>query len=102
MDACRTKSGHSTVLSLLTLTLFGTAAAYVIFFRILVRAGSSNVMLVTLLIPVTALVLGNVFLDEPIEAQEIIGAVIIGTGLLFIDGRAINWATGRQITAVQK
>jgi drug/metabolite transporter (DMT)-like permease len=90
---------QGTLWSLLALALFGTAAAYIIFFRILVRAGPSNVMLVTLLIPVTALVLGNVFLAEPIEAKEIIGALIIGTGLLFIDGRAINWATGTQLRA---
>jgi len=43
-----------------------------------------------LLIPVTALLLGNVFLDEAIQAKEIIGAVLIGMGLLFIDGRVIR------------
>lgn len=73
--------------SLIGLALFGTAFAYIVFFQILVRAGPSNVMLVTLLIPITALFLGTVFLDEPVRAQEIVGALIIGTGLLFIDGR---------------
>ena len=82
--------------SLLALAVFGTALAYIVFFKILVRAGPSNVMLVTLLIPVTALVLGNVFLGEPIEAKEIVGAVIIGSGLLFIDGRAIHRMTGKK------
>jgi drug/metabolite transporter (DMT)-like permease len=51
-------------------------------------------MLVTLLIPVTALVLGNIFLDEPVQSKEIIGAAIIGAGLLFINGRVINRLTG--------
>lgn len=78
------------IFSLLALAIFGTAVAYIVFFRILVRAGASNAMLVTLLIPVTALVLGNIFLDEAVQAKEIIGAIIIGMGLLFIDGRAIN------------
>jgi drug/metabolite transporter (DMT)-like permease len=78
--------------SLIGLALFGTAIAYIVFFQILVRAGASNVMLVTLLIPVSALMLGNFFLDEPIRAQEILGAVIIGSGLLFIDGRVIKLA----------
>jgi drug/metabolite transporter (DMT)-like permease len=77
-------------MSLVTLAVFGTALAYIIFFKVLVRAGASNVMLVTLLIPVTALFLGNVFLGEPIQLKEVIGAVIIGAGLLFIDGRAIK------------
>lgn len=44
-------------------------------------------MLVTLLIPVTALLLGNSFLDEPILIHVLDGAVTIGLGLLFIDGR---------------
>lgn len=79
------------VYSLLALGVFGTAVAYIVFFRILVRAGASNVMLVTLLIPVTALLLGNIFLDEVIRVQEIVGALIISAGLLFIDGRVIHW-----------
>ncbi len=86
---------QGTVFSLLALAVFGTAVAYIVFFKILVRAGASNVMLVTLLIPVTALFLGNVFLGEPIQSKEIIGAVIIGVGLLFIDGRVINRLTGK-------
>ena len=69
------------------LALFGTALAYIVFFEILVRAGGSNVMLVTLLIPVTALLLGNLFLSEPILLYEVAGAATIGLGLLFIDGR---------------
>jgi len=75
------------------LALLGTALAYIVFFEILVRAGGSNVMLVTLLIPVTAVVLGNLFLSEPILLAEIAGAAIIGFGLLFIDGRIPRRAT---------
>ena len=75
------------------LALFGTALAYIVFFEILVRAGGSNVMLVTLLMPVTALLLGNLFLAEPILAFEIAGATILGLGLLFIDGRVPSRVT---------
>ena len=74
-------------MALCGLALFGTAIAYVVFFEILTRAGASNVMLVTLLIPVTALLLGNMFLAEPIPVYEIAGAATIGLGLLSIDGR---------------
>ena len=76
-----------TWLALFGLALFGTAIAYVVFFEILTRAGASNVMLVTLLIPVTALLLGNMFLAEPILVYELAGAATIVLGLLFIDGR---------------
>ena len=81
---------NNAVLSLIALAVLGTALAYIVFFKILVRAGASNVMLVTLLIPITALLLGNTFLEEEIRLKEIIGAIIIGLGLLFIDGRLIN------------
>lgn len=74
-------------LALGALALLGTALAYIVFFEVLVRAGGSNVMLVTLLMPVTALLLGTLFLSEPILAFEIAGAAVIGLGLLFIDGR---------------
>lgn len=87
---------HATIYSLIALAVFGTALAYIVFFQILVRAGASNVMLVTLLIPVTALVLGNVFLNEPIQPKEIVGAIVIGVGLLFIDGRLIDRMIGRR------
>ncbi len=52
------------VLSIIALALFGTAIAYIVFFRIVERAGASNVMLVTLLIPVSAISLGVIFLTN--------------------------------------
>ena len=81
--------------SIVTLAVFGTALAYIVFFKIMARAGAGNAMLVTLLIPVTAMILGNLFLEEAIKSKEVIGALIIGAGLLFIDGRLINRITGR-------
>ena len=83
--------GGESWLAIGTLALFGTALAYIVFFELLVRAGGSNVMLVTLLIPVTAMLLGNLFLSEPILRRELLGASIIGLGLLFMDGRILQW-----------
>lgn len=81
--------------AVLALAVFGTALAYLVFFRILARAGASNVMLVTLLIPVSAVALGHFFLGEPIHIKEIAGAAVIGLGLLFIDGRLFWRITAR-------
>lgn len=87
---------HSeTVLAIVALALFGTALAYLVFFRILVRAGASNAMLVTLLIPVSAMLLGAIFLGEQIRAQEVVGAMVIGLGLMFIDGRVLRMRRAR-------
>lgn len=47
-------------------------------------------MLVTLLIPVTAILLGYLVLGERISGREIIGALVIGSALLLIDGRVFN------------
>jgi drug/metabolite transporter (DMT)-like permease len=61
-----------------------------VFFQILVRAGASNVMLVTLLIPITAMLLGSIFLGESLRTNDVVGAIVIGLGLLFIDGRLLK------------
>jgi drug/metabolite transporter (DMT)-like permease len=47
-------------------------------------------MLVTLLIPVTAILLGVLVLGEQISPREIAGALVIGSALLVIDGRVLK------------
>ena len=77
-------------LSLIALAVFGTALAYLLYFKILKQAGATNVLLVTLLVPVTAVVLGAVFLDETIRIREINGALIIAFALICLDGRVFK------------
>jgi drug/metabolite transporter (DMT)-like permease len=80
----------ATWLAVLGLAALSTALAYIVFFQIIRRSGATNVMLVTLLIPVTAILLGWLMLGEPISAREIAGGGIIGSALLVIDGRAVR------------
>ncbi|MCP3470066.1 DMT family transporter [Bradyrhizobium sp. CCGUVB1N3] len=80
----------TTWLAVLGLAGLSTALAYIVFFQILRRSGATNVMLVTLLIPVTAILLGWLVLDEPVSLREIAGALVIGSALLVIDGRVLN------------
>lgn len=82
---------HLTWAALVALAVLSTALAYIVFFRILDRSGPTNAALVTLLIPVTAILLGVAVLGEPLTAQEILGALVIGSALLVIDGRVFNW-----------
>ncbi|MBR0855321.1 DMT family transporter [Bradyrhizobium liaoningense] len=82
--------GLTTWLAVLGLAGLSTALAYIVFFQILRRSGATNVMLVTLLIPVTAILLGWLVLGEPISAREIAGAIVIGSALLVIDGRVLD------------
>lgn len=75
------------VSSLLGVALLSTALAYVVFFRLLARAGATNLLLVTLLIPVTALLLGVGVLGEVLLPRHLVGMALIGLGLAVIDGR---------------
>jgi drug/metabolite transporter (DMT)-like permease len=86
--------GAATWLAMIGLAALSTALAYIVFFQILIRSGSTNVMLVTLLIPVTAMLLGYLVLGESISLREIIGALVIASGLLLIDGRVLKLARG--------
>jgi drug/metabolite transporter (DMT)-like permease len=69
------------------LAVLSTALAYVLYFRILAAAGATNLLLVTFLIPVTAVLLGSAVLGERLEARHFAGMALIGLGLAIIDGR---------------
>ena len=67
--------------------LLSTALAYVLYFRILAAAGATNLLLVTFLIPVSAILLGALVLGETLLPRHFGGMVLIGAGLACIDGR---------------
>ena len=77
--------------SLLGIALLSTALAYVIYFRLLKTAGATNLLLVTLLIPVSAIILGVFLLDESLEPQHLYGMAAISLGLLIMDGRLLQF-----------
>ncbi|MBX9911936.1 MAG: DMT family transporter [Beijerinckiaceae bacterium] len=79
-----------TVFALVGLALISTALAYFIFFRIMRSAGPSNVMLVTFLIPVSAIMLGVGLLGEALLPRHFAGMAAIFTGLALIDGRLLR------------
>ncbi|WP_417821953.1 DMT family transporter [Terasakiella sp.] len=67
-----------------------TVAAYILYFKILETSGATNLMLVTFLIPLSAITLGNVFLQETLSTDQIAGMVLILLGLLIMDGRMLR------------
>src|SRR5216684_3319597 len=89
--------GATTWLAMMGLAGLSTALAYIVFFQVLRRSGSTNVMLVTLLIPVTAILLGYLVLGESISLREIVGALVIGSALLLMDGRVLKLIPGFSI-----
>ena len=86
-------------LALAGLALLSTALAYVLYFRILAAAGATVLLLVTFLIPVTAILLGALVLGERLEPRHFAGMALIGLGLAMIDGRIAAPAAAREIAA---
>jgi drug/metabolite transporter (DMT)-like permease len=72
---------------LVALALFCTSLAYILYFRLLASAGATNSLLVTFLIPITAILLGALLLGERLELRHFAGMALIGAGLAAIDGR---------------
>jgi drug/metabolite transporter (DMT)-like permease len=79
--------GTATLLALVGVAALSTALAYVVFFRLLASAGATNLLLVTFLIPVTAILLGVMVLGETLLPRHLLGMALIGLGLGAIDGR---------------
>jgi drug/metabolite transporter (DMT)-like permease len=77
------------ILSVAALALVSTAFAYLLYFRILAVAGATNLMLVTFLIPISAIVLGASVLGERLALKHFVGMALIGLGLAAIDGRLL-------------
>ncbi len=79
--------------ALTAVALFCTSIAYILFFRIIAKAGPSRALTVTFLVPVFALLYGAFFLDETITPWMVICGVVIvcgtalSTGLLKLGAR---------------
>lgn len=82
----------SAVLAILALALASTAFGYILFFRIMALAGATNTSLVTLLVPPSAILLGALFLGERLQLLDLGGMLLIGAGLLVLDGRLLRRA----------
>lgn len=76
--------------ALLALGWLSTAIAYLLYFHILAIAGATNLLLVTFLIPMSAMLLGVLVLGERLEWNAFVGMVLISVGLAAIDGRLFN------------
>ncbi len=86
--------GWGTWLSLVALAALSTSFAYLLYFKILEMAGATNLSLVTLLVPVSAIALGILFLDEVLLTRHMVGMALIGAGLIVLDGRVLARVRG--------
>ncbi len=77
--------------ALVGLAVLSTALAYLVFYRLLATVGATNLTLVTLLVPVTAILLGVLVLHEQLLPRHFAGIGLIAFGLACIDGRPVAW-----------
>jgi drug/metabolite transporter (DMT)-like permease len=79
------------------LALACTAFGYVLYFKLIDSAGATNALLVTLLVPPVAILLGSIFLGETLAPQDFAGLALIALGLAAIDGRLLSLWRGRRL-----
>ena len=82
--------GAAALISTIGLALLSTALGYVLYFALILRAGGTNAILVTLLIPVGGVFLAWMLLGEALSPGEAAGMLLICLGLVVIDGRALQ------------
>jgi len=79
-----------TLLSIFGLAAISTSLAYIIYFKVLATAGPTNLLLVTFLIPLSAILLGVLVLGERLAWNAFVGMGLIFVGLIAIDGRLLE------------
>jgi len=80
-------ASNAAIWAMVSIALLSSALAYLIYFRILARSGATNALLVTFLIPVSAILLGILLLSETLDLRQIAGMAAIFVGIAAIDGR---------------
>jgi len=83
--------------AILVLAVVCSAYAYILYFRLIDSAGATNALLVTLLVPPVAILMGALMLGEIIEARDVAGLGLIALGLAAIDGRLLSFFQRREV-----
>lgn len=84
------------MMALFGLAAVSTSLAYIIYFRVLATAGPTNLLLVTFLIPLSAILPGVLLLGEQLDWNAFVGMGLIFIGLIAIDGRLVERFKRRQ------
>jgi drug/metabolite transporter (DMT)-like permease len=87
-------ASRTAIWAMLSLALLSSALAYLIYFRLIARAGATNALIVTFLLPVSAIMLGLLWLDEVLDARQLTGMAAIFIGVAAIDGRPARFIAG--------
>lgn len=80
------RPGATAWLAVAALAVLCTALAYILYFRLIARAGAAKAIAVTYLIPVFAMAWGAIFLGERIDAAMLAGCAVILLGTALTTG----------------
>jgi drug/metabolite transporter (DMT)-like permease len=84
-------ASRTAIWAMVSIALLSSALAYLIYFRLIARAGATNALIVTFLLPVSAIMLGIVLLNEMVEPRQLAGMAAIFVGIAAIDGRTARF-----------
>lgn len=89
----------SAIGSLLLLTVFSTALAFVIYYRAMEISSATTLSMVTYMIPIVATILGVMVLHERLGWNAYLGCVLVVLGVMVVNGAlpSISW---RRLTGV--
>lgn len=90
------------VASLLALALASTALAYLLYFRLILKAGPLKAMMVTYLAPAFGMLWGFLFLREPLGVGSGIGFGLILASVALVSGRSATAAAPASRPAAQR
>lgn len=81
------------------LGLLNTFVAYLIYYSLIAALGSARTSMVTYVIPVVGILLGTLFLHEPIDARLIIAAAMIIGSIAIVNLRISPWWRRQAVAA---
>lgn len=73
------------IASMIILGVFGTAIAFLIYFKLLERTSAAYVSMVTFLMPIYGIVLGVIFLNERLNLWIVLGTATILGGIFLVN-----------------
>jgi len=77
------------LLSMLALGIFGSGFAYIWNFKLIKEAGSTIASTVTYITPLVAVIMGLIFLNEPLTWNEPIGGLVVLLGAAISQNRLV-------------
>lgn len=78
------------IAAIAALAVLCTSFAYILYFKLIDSSGATNALLVTLMVPPIAILLGALFLGEVLAPADFAGLALIALGLAAIDGRVLK------------